>query len=121
MGYHIFFEGELKTNVPIDNNTYANLLNEESVYSEEDGYGWIFEKDYQTLVFHDCEKFGDYEEWILLLIKTLKNCGYTLSGKIKFQGENVGDCGILDISPERLKIIHVNLDELKFDEKIINL
>jgi hypothetical protein len=121
MGYHIFFEGQIKTNAPVDNNTYAILLEKELVYSEEDGYGWIFKKDYQTLIYHDCEKFGDYEEWILQLMKTLKKAGYTLSGKVKFQGENTGDCGILDICEDTLKITRVDLDKVKFDETVINL
>jgi hypothetical protein len=54
-------------------------------------------------------------------MKTLKIAGYTLSGKIKFQGENTGDCGILDISENTLRIIRVNLDSVRFDETVINL
>ena len=111
MGYHIYFIGTLKTNIPINTETYNYLLKQDMINKD---YGWNFEKDNQTLVFQDCEKFGCYETWIIELVETLRERGYSLSGKVKFQGEEVGDCGILDVTPERVNIIKVDLDNIVF-------
>lgn len=117
MGYHIYFIGTLKTNLPINNDTYTYLLENDIINKD---YGWNFEKDMQTLVFQDCEKFGDYEEWIVELIESLKIYGYTISGKIKFQGESVGDVGVIDVTLEKVNIITVDLDNLQFITKTIH-
>jgi len=116
MGYHIYFIGTLKTNSPISNETYNYLLENDIINKD---YAWDFEKDMQTLVFQDCEKFGDYESWILELIEALKIYGHTISGKIKFQGEEVGDVGVIDVTPEKVNIINADLDNLQFITKTI--
>jgi hypothetical protein len=116
MGYHIYFIGTLKTNLAIKEETYKYLLENDIINKD---YAWNFEKDMQTLVFQDCEKFGDYESWILELIEALKIYGYTISGKIKFQGEEVGDVGVIDVTPEKVNISCVDLDNLEFVTKTI--
>ena len=45
------------------------------------------------------EKFNDYEEWLKYIVEViLKPQAYILNGEVKYQGENIGDHGILRVN-----------------------
>lgn len=57
---------------------------------------WEVSEDGKYLQWNECEKFYDYVEWLEYLIRHFfKTWNYTLNGEIKWQGEEVGDFGVI--------------------------
>jgi len=54
----------------------------------------MFEKDMQTIVWDQGEKFYSYVNWLEYLInRILKPSGYVVNGKCEYQGEDRSDRG----------------------------
>ena len=80
-------------------------------------YGSNFKKNNHILVFQDCKKFCCYETFIIELVEIveiLREREYYITGKVQFQNESSGDCGILDVIHEKVNIIKVDLDNISF-------
>jgi hypothetical protein len=77
-----------------------NILNYNQPPSTQPGLWmkWEPTSDFMGLQWDGVEKFYDYTEWLVYLIeKIFKPNKYVLNGKMLYQGEEVGDSGIIGI------------------------
>ena len=59
---------------------------------------WIPSEDGNSIVWNGGEKFYDYEDWIEYICSNfLQRWGYTLNGRVEWQGECEDDKGVLTI------------------------
>ena len=115
MGYTTNFEGRFETSRPLT----VPESNELKRFSEERHGGntqhydgvpgfwcqWTPSEDGLGIEWDGGEKFYAYVEWIQLLMDNqLKNWGITLSGKVKFQGEDFEDVGYISIEDGKATI-----------------
>jgi hypothetical protein len=122
MGYSVNYIGEFKTNVPIDAETKEHLEEDLDLVGYYDGnypIYWHFQDDLQTLEWQGGEKFHIHETWIVDVVEALRARGYTLSGKIQYQGEEIGDCGVIDVMPDCIIMFVADLAHIKFETKIL--
>jgi hypothetical protein len=110
MGYNTYFDGVFKTDRPVSSHTISKLTD----------WGWEFEKDNETL-YCDGGKMGDYVADILKMAVYFVEEGYSLTGLIKYQGEETGDCGKIELTSECMKVTRVNLDVDKFEVTVYSL
>lgn len=79
---------------------------------------WTVTKDRQGIKWNHSEKFYNYQEWLQWIIDNLlKPNGVTLTGSVEYQGEEVGDCGILSVEDgvvrrRKLSVVTDDLAEL---------
>lgn len=60
---------------------------------------WVPSKDRKGIEWDGSEKFCEYKQWLAYIIKNfLTPKGYTLSGKVHYQGEETSDHGYIDAS-----------------------
>lgn len=107
MGYTTNFTGKFSFDKPADAETVLScrdLLQKD--YRDADfppgapsAYlQWEITKDRLHLEWDGGEKFYDYVEWLQWLIDNkFKPAGLTLSGAVKYSGEETEDCGTLEI------------------------
>ena len=66
---------------------------------------WTPSEDGSTIQWDGGEKFYDYIEWIRYLIEHfLEPWGYTLSGEVRWEGEDHEDMGLIHISHNLVKV-----------------
>jgi hypothetical protein len=64
---------------------------------------WQPTEDGTEIEWNHTEKFYDYKEWLQFIIDTyLTPWGITLTGKIEYQGESIGDHGTLSVSNNKV-------------------
>jgi hypothetical protein len=103
MGYTTNFDGQFNitpTLSPAHIERLSNFADERHEEGDFPGYycQWIPTNDGTAIEFDGNEKFYYYEEWIVYLIKTfLAPWGYLLNGQVMWQGEEVGDVGVITI------------------------
>jgi hypothetical protein len=108
MGYHTEFSGEFKTDKPVDAETYLKMRGLLHTEHDEDKFPsyycqWEMQDDKQTIQWDEEEKFYEYIKWIEFIIcKILKPAGYKLSGRVTWQGEEIGDVGVIVIKDNSL-------------------
>lgn len=67
--------------------------------------GWTPSDDGSSIVWNEVEKFYYYKEWLVYIMqKILAPKGYTLNGKVSYEGEDVGDSGCLVVKDNILYI-----------------
>lgn len=106
MGYTTDFSGKFNFDKPLDAETYLKLkdfVDEGHVGPEFPTYSrycqWTPTKDRLSLEWDGGEKFYEYEKWLAYLIETfIKPAGYVLNGRVKWQGEEMDDRGILGVT-----------------------
>ena len=108
MGYTTDFSGHFKLNKPMESLVIYDKLEEWNDGSKDaplDGYcQWTLTKDRTGIEWDSGEKFYDYVEWLQLIINDLLlPNGYSLSGEVEFQGEEVGDNGFIMIEDNIVK------------------
>lgn len=102
MGYSTKFQGHFNFDKPLT----VPQFNQLKQFADEDhrnesgmpGYycKWEPTEDGQGLEWNGQEKFYDYAEWLAYLITTfLIPWGITVNGEVPWQGEEVGDVGVL--------------------------
>jgi len=102
MGYSTHFSGKFSLDKPLTLAQY-NELND---FSEKDhrhdagmpGYhcDWVPTKDGEHIEHNNRENFYDYIEWLEYLIEHFfKPWGITVNGEVTWQGEEVGDLGVI--------------------------
>ena len=68
---------------------------------------WVPSKDGTELSWDGGEKFYSYEEWLKYLNEQyLKPRGYTLSGEVRWQGEDPTDIGLLQMIDGTVRVLH---------------
>jgi hypothetical protein len=108
MSYHTKFVGQFDLDRPLTLEQF-NLLNDfsEADHRHDELSGlpnfwcdWVPAKDGKSIKWNGWDgSFYDYTEWIEFLIeKFLVPWGYTLNGKVAWQGEEVGDHGTILVS-----------------------
>jgi hypothetical protein len=79
---------------------------------------WVPNEAGTEIEWNGSEKFYNYKEWLEYIISNfLKPWGYTLNGKVEWQGEDSGDIGVLvvnnnEVSTEALK---TEAEEMGYD------
>lgn len=107
MGYDTKFRGQFNLDHPL---TVVHKIELEKFANERHGNWdphkgmpglycqWIPNKDGTAIVYDGNEKFYDYVEWIEYLInKFLKPWGYVVNGEVYWQGDKVGDVGLITV------------------------
>lgn len=78
---------------------------------------WVIEDDLngnQILTWNGGEKFYNYVEWLkYLIIHFFERWGVKLNGRIQWQGEEIGDVGVIIVKNNEIKVKEVNLDEIE--------
>jgi hypothetical protein len=70
---------------------------------------WIPLSDGTGIEWDGNEKFYNYVEWLQYLIEHfLKPWGYTLNGNVQWQGEEMGDVGMIAVKDNVLKVLEPN-------------
>jgi hypothetical protein len=110
MGYTTEFDGQF-TVTPTLSLEHFNRLNdfwdERHEGKEFPGYycQWIPNKTGTAIEWDENEKFYDYIEWIVYLIKNfLAPWGYKLNGTVLWSGESRGDTGVITITDNRVHV-----------------
>lgn len=127
MGYTTDFSGGLKLNRELTHKEWLELTALGDSYEKElyakytdtpetipDSYlQWVPNKDGTEIVWNGGEKFYDYIHWLRWLIKHyLKPRDIVLNGEIKWQGEEVGDVGLLIAENNKITSKKVKLEGL---------
>ena len=112
MGYTTEFSGAFDLDKPADAETTLFMRDVSDMGIEAirqlggapDTYcQWEITKDRLHIKWDGGENFYDYVEWLQWLIDNkLKPAGLTLSGSVKFHGEEVEDCGTIAIVDGRV-------------------
>jgi hypothetical protein len=112
MGYSTDFEGVLKFNRELTHKEWLELKKLADYDSKDDGtyesytetpdtipdayLQWEPTEDGDGIQWNGAEKFYEYIHWLRWLIKHyMKPRDLVLNGEIKWQGEEIGDVGIL--------------------------
>lgn len=70
---------------------------------------WVPNEQGTAIVWDEGEKFYNYVAWIVYLIEHfLKPWGYTLSGTVSWQGEDIGDHGMIIINDNEVTRTGIN-------------
>lgn len=111
MGYDTKFSGALSLSRSLTIAEAKVLLeaNEDTDTIQGDHPGsymqWVPTQSLDGIVYDGNEKFYEYGEWMMWLLTHLATLGILASGDILWQGESVGDAGILSVKDNVLKVI----------------
>lgn len=110
MGYSTSFEGQIEFSRELTIREYRTLtkMNQSPEYCEQftdtpdtipaSYMQWASNEDGTALVWDGGEKFYDYIHWLRWLVKHFfKPNGIVLNGTIKWQGEEIGDLGVITV------------------------
>ncbi len=109
MGYTTKFSGQFDFDKPADAETVLFMRGFEDgprrLAGAPDGYNqWVITEDREHIEWDGNEKFYDYVEWLQWLIDNkFKPAGLTLSGSVKYSGEELEDCGTLKVIDGRVE------------------
>lgn len=71
---------------------------------------WVPTDEGDAIIWDGGEKFYNYVEWIEYIAdKILKPRGYSLSGEVRWTGEEFGDAGIIKIIDNKVKTLAANI------------
>lgn len=111
MGYNTYFTGVFTTDREIPSTMFQKCKEE---------YGWQVGDDKKSL-FCDGGKMLDYHSDIFNMAVYFLEEGYVLTGTVKWQGEEVGDTGKIELSAESMKETVVDLELEKFKTTVKSL
>ena len=118
MGYTTEFTGCIELSRPLTIAEAKTLLeiNEDpskaQIPAERDidGYmQWVPTEDLGRIVWDQGEKFYDYTKWMTWLCGWLAERGIKANGEIAWQGEELGDTGIIYAKDNQVAIVNVVL------------
>lgn len=126
MGYTTKFSGAFKLDrqlTPEHAEELHALVNYDDRPSTRDGQPdaycqWRPTRTLTGIEWDQNEKFYKYVEWLQFIVdRKLTPWGYTLTGSVEYQGETIGDCGLLVVEDgkvcQREKIVDLtDLDVL---------
>lgn len=123
MGYTTEFSGSFAIEPPLSAEHQAALValaeteRKEMPPGAPDAYlQWEPTDDGSALRWDGNEKFYDYVEWLRwLIVEWFRPRGYALSGEVKYQGEEIGDCGRLVIANDVVTKIPATFDNSPLD------
>ncbi len=105
MGYTTSFSGQFKFDKPADAETTLFMRDVCDMKATSITAGklssycrWAITSDRQHIEWDRGEKFYDYAEWLQWLIDNkFKPAGLTLTGSVRYDGEDIEDVGTLSI------------------------
>lgn len=115
MGYTTDFDGRLELNKPLtvpDSNKLQEWSEER--HEESEGFPsyycqWVPSKDGLGIEWDGGEKFYEYIKWLEYIIEHfLVPKGYVLNGVIRYQGEEIGDVGRIEVTDNTVKDIKLD-------------
>lgn len=66
---------------------------------------WVPSEDGTEIVWDGGEKFYDYQNWIVYIVKHfLEPWGYSISGSVAWEGEDPSDFGVLEINNNKIYV-----------------
>ncbi len=67
---------------------------------------WVPDEDGTCLLWDGVEKFSCYVEWLQYLVEDiLAPCGYSITGRVEWRGEEFGDRGTIDVVNNKITVI----------------
>lgn len=114
MGYTTNFDGRFDLNKPLtvpDSNELKAWAEERHEGASYPGYycQWVPTGDGTGITWDGGEKFYEYVEWLEYIIEHfLVPKGYVLNGAVRYQGEEIGDVGRIEVKDN--KVAQVELD-----------
>lgn len=111
MGYNTKFSGALSLSRPLTLSEAKFILeaNEEprSIAGNHIGgyMQWVPTESLNAIVYDGNEKFYDYDKWMEWMLGHLASLGIEANGDIVWQGESVGDTGVLSVHANSLTVI----------------
>ena len=94
MGYTTDFSGKFSLNKPAGDDLVELMSNMDDHPQGPGGYcQWILSKDRTAIEWDGGEKFYDFITWIRLVAKLAGEMGYSLTGKVRWSGEERQDKG----------------------------
>lgn len=114
MGYTTDFDGSFKLSrvLTVEEKKILDDFSEERHGGNLDAYlgypgfwcDWVPTEDGKGIEWNGTEKFYDYEKWIQLIIDTyLTPWGIKLTGRVRYQGEEIGDHGTVSVVKGKVK------------------
>ena len=121
MGYSTYFSGKFEVTPPLTEKTVPEICS--SDWEEEQGLSWgmcdwEFSSNGSTIEHSGSEKSYSQELWLQAIIDTIAPLGHKINGKVIWQGENVGDCGVIWVKANiiRSKDIKKLIEKLKWKD-----
>jgi hypothetical protein len=117
MGYTTEFEGAFKVTPALSQERIAALtaLYDEDIQATNPPGAycqWIPSDDGEEIEWDGEEKFYHYDEWLKVIIdEFLAPCGYKVNGRVRWQGEDVSDCGWLVVKDNVVSAIPIESSE----------
>jgi len=110
VGYTTDFEGQFNVTPTLSQEHLVHLSNFIDARHEGSGFPgyycqWVPNETGTVIEWDGNEKFYDYEDWIVYLIKNfLAPWGYKLNGTVLWSGESRGDSGVITITDNRVHV-----------------
>lgn len=110
MGYNTKFSGAITLSRPLTLSEAKFILeanDEPSVIPGDHPRSymqWVPTESLDAIVYDGNEKFYDYDKWMAWLIGHISSLGITANGCIVWQGETVGDTGMLTVTDNVLTV-----------------
>jgi len=131
MGYTTEFEGQFTFTSPLPPEVATRIKAVHDSEDEPDSPGgycqWELTGDGTGLRWDGGEKFYDYDDWLQWIVDTiLAPAGVGLSGSVQYQGESIGDFGVLTVvdgkvAKRKTKQVADDTEELRaFREFVLN-
>lgn len=74
---------------------------------------WVPTEDLKGIEWDGGEKFYHYKEWLEYIIKHfLKPWGYVLNGRVRWQGEQISDVGVLVVEENKVRTFEIEKGDL---------
>lgn len=111
MGYNTTFSGALALSRTLTIPEAKVILeaneNPDAIAGEHPGsyMQWVPTESLDAIVYDGNEKFYNYAEWLQWLLTHLESLGIQAHGEIVWQGESVGDTGVLRVTHGVLRVI----------------
>jgi len=106
MGYNTNFDGQFDLNKPLSIEDHEFLTKfSENAHEYGCWCNWVPNEFGTAIVWDGNERFYDYIKWINYLIKSiLEPRGYSLTGYVKWHGDEPDDFGIISIENNVVRI-----------------
>lgn len=125
MGYNTNFHGKFNLEPKLNIDQYNQLFEFAEERHERPEFPgvwcqWVPNKEGDAIQHDGGEKFYCQVEWIQHLIKNFLNpWNIKVNGKVTWQGDELGDLGIIYIFDSVITVKEFNLEKGEFDTKVL--